>query len=144
MPERSAAGSGISAGRKTRPKGGYPGREWFNPFTASHGLASDAPLTYPGGILYQSAFLEVAEGISDYAYLLTLEKALAGKDTPAAKEARAFLAALRKAIPQFPELQGLADPDAGALVGMGIKDEARLQAVKWRRRLAQHVIAVSR
>jgi hypothetical protein len=125
-------------------RGGYPGREWFNPFTSSHGLASDAPLTYPGGILYQSAFLEVAEGISDYAYLVTLEKALTGKDALPAKEARAFLEALRKAIPQYPELQGLADPDAGALVGMGIKDEARFQAAHWRARLAQHMVTVSR
>ena len=125
-------------------RGGYPGREWFNPFTYSHGLASDAPLSYPGGILYQSAFLEVAEGISDYCYLLTLEKALAGKDTPAAKEARAFLTALRKAIPQYPEVQGLADPGAGALVGMGIKDQARLQAANWRERLARHLTALSR
>src|SRR5262249_55955828 len=47
-------------------KGGYPGREWFNPFTASHGFASNAPAEYPGGMLFQSAFLDVAEGISDY------------------------------------------------------------------------------
>ena len=91
-------------------RGGYPGREWFNPFTASHGLASDGPLTYPGGILYQSAFLEAAEGISDYAYLLTLEKALAGKDTPAAKEARVFLAAPAKGDPPVPRTAGTCGP----------------------------------
>ncbi|MBS0263529.1 MAG: hypothetical protein JSS02_16430 [Planctomycetes bacterium] len=125
-------------------RGGYPGREWFNPFTSSHGLASDAPLSYPGGILYQSAFLEVSEGITDYAYLLTLETALGNQQSPQAKEAREFLQGLKKAIPQFPELQGLADPGAGALVGMGIKDEARLQAPAWRARLAQYIAALSK
>jgi hypothetical protein len=118
-------------------KGGYPGEEWFNPFTTSHGYASDAPLDHPGGILFQSAFLEVAEGISDYAYILTLEKALVGKTGEKAKEARAFLAALKRAIPKFPEIKGLASADDGALVGMGIKDEARLQAAKWRSRVAK-------
>ena len=110
-------------------KGGYPGREWFNPFTSSHGLASDAPLSYPGGILWQSAFLEAAGGITDYSYLLALEKAKG-------KEAREFLAALKKAIPEYPEVRGLADADAGALVGGGIKDDARLLAGKWRARIA--------
>jgi hypothetical protein len=123
-------------------KGGYPGEEWFNPFTASHGYASDAPLDYPGGIVYQSAFLEVAEGISDYAYLLTLEKALVGKTGPKVKEAREFLAALKRAIPKFPEVKGLASADDGALVGMGIKDEARLQAAKWRARVAKLIAAL--
>jgi hypothetical protein len=125
-------------------KGGYPGQEWYNPFTSSHGLASDAPVDLPGGILYQSAFFDVAEGITDHAYLLTLERLIAGKDTPAAKEARAFLAALKKAIPMYPEVKGLADADAGALVGAGIKDDARLQTPKWRAKLAEHIAAVSR
>ncbi|MBY0227927.1 MAG: hypothetical protein K2W96_01470 [Gemmataceae bacterium] len=110
-------------------KGGYPGREWFNPFTSSHGLASDAPLSYPGGILWQSAFLEAAEGITDYSYLLALQKS-------ESKEAKAFLAALKKAIPAYPEVKGLADAGAGALVGGGIEDDARRLAPAWRKRIA--------
>jgi hypothetical protein len=79
-------------------KGGYPGREWYNPFTGSQGFAPYAPPSYPGGMLFQSMFLDVAEGITDYAYLVTLEKALAdaaaaGKESPAVREARQFLEA---------------------------------------------------
>ena len=57
--------------------GGYPGREWYNPFTAVHGFAPYAPpADYPGGMLFQSKFLDVSEGITDYAYLITLNKAI--------------------------------------------------------------------
>ena len=31
-------------------KGGYPGREWYNPFTQSHGFATDGPLEGPGKV----------------------------------------------------------------------------------------------
>jgi hypothetical protein len=122
--------------------GGYPGRDWYNPFTASHGAAPYAPASYPGGMLYQSRFLDVAEGINDYSYLFTLEQALAanekaGTNAAAVKEARAFLAALRRVIPDIPGTKGLATAEDGALVGLGIDDEARHLTPQWRARIAE-------
>ena len=44
-----------------------------------HGFAPYAPpADYPGGMLFQSKFLDVSEGITDYAYLITLNKAIRG------------------------------------------------------------------
>jgi hypothetical protein len=130
-------------------KGGYPGREWHNPFTGSHGLACDAPPNHPGAMLFQSAFLDAAEGIADYAYLLTLQKQLAKRaDSPAhaatVKEARAFLAALARAIPEFPEVKGLVGAEDGALVGLGVSDEARLLTPVWRERAAKYLAALAK
>jgi hypothetical protein len=122
-------------------KGGYPGRDWYNPFTGLHGLAPQAPFSYPGGMLYQSAYLDVSEGINDYAYLFTLRKAIAanqkaGTNEKKVAEARAFLEALDRVIPELPELKGIVKEGDGALVGMGVQDEARLQAEAWRRTIA--------
>jgi len=122
--------------------GGYPGREWYNPFTSPHGLNPSAPYTTcKGGILYCSAMLSMAEGINDYAYLYTLEQALAspaaGKHPETAKKAKAFLAALRRAMPEFPKVKGLASASDGAAVGMGIEDEARFHVRAWRKKLAE-------
>lgn len=127
-------------------KGGYLGREWYNPFTGSHGFAPHAPASYPGGMLYQSAYLDVAEGITDYAYLITLEKAIAaqGKETPEVREARQFLEALKRAIPAIPGTKGLATEADGALVGLGVQDEATLLAPKWRDTLAGHLKKLQR
>jgi hypothetical protein len=122
--------------------GGYPGREWYNPFTAVHGFAPYAPpADYPGGMLFQSNFFDVCEGITDYAYLITLNKAIHaavgdGKHAEAVKEAKAFLAALDRAIPALPDAKGLVNEGDGALVGMGVNDEARLQAPHWRENIA--------
>ncbi|HVS39301.1 MAG TPA: glycoside hydrolase domain-containing protein, partial [Gemmataceae bacterium] len=123
-------------------KGGYPGREWYNPFTNVHGFAPYAPADYPAGMLFQSKFLDVAEGINDYAYLTTLDEAMraaAGdpKKADAVKEAKAFLAALDRAIPELPGAKGLLNAGDGALVGMGVDDEARLQAPHWRESIAR-------
>ena len=93
-------------------------------------------------MLFQSKFLEVAEGINDYAYLITLDEAVrtaAGdpKRADAVKEAKAFLAALDRAIPELPGAKGLLNADDGALVGMGVDDDARLQAPHWRETIAR-------
>ena len=62
-----------------KSRGGYPGREWFNPFTPMTGNAPNAPITdsNPGGFLYTSALFTAADGITDYAYLVTLQKRVA-------------------------------------------------------------------
>jgi hypothetical protein len=92
-------------------------------------------------MLYQSRFFEVAEGIQDQAYLYTLEQTLAqhrsaGTKLDKVKEAEAFLSALQRAIPEFPNVKGLGSEADGALVGMGLQDEARFQTPRWRERLA--------
>ncbi len=123
-------------------RGGYPGGEWYNPFTGVHGFAPNAPpADHPGGMLFQSNFLDVMEGINDYAYLTTLNKAIEaaeadGKRAAAVKEAKAFLAALDRAIPELPGAKGLLNEGDGALVGMGVDDDARLQAPHWRETIA--------
>jgi hypothetical protein len=129
-------------------KNGYPGREWFNPFTSSHGLAPYAPAEYPGGMLFASAFLDAAEGITDYAYLYTLERliekrAKSERHAKAVKEARDYLRALKGAMPELPGVKGLANADDGALVGLGVEDEARLHAQKWRAKIAALIQALN-
>lgn len=128
-------------------KGGYPGREWYNPFTGSHGFAPNAPVSHEGGMLFQSKFLDVAEGITDYAYLMTLEKTLANageKTSPEVREAAAFLDALKRAIPAIPGTKGLATEADGALVGLGLEDDARLQTPKWREAIAGYLKKLQR
>ena len=130
--------------------GGYPGREWYNPFTSMHGFAPNAPLDrFPAGLLYQSLFLQVADGITDYAYLCTLEEALKAAEKNAAKaatvaEAKAFLAALQRAIPELPGVKGLATPEDGALVGMGIEDAAVQHLDDWRAKLASFLTTLTK
>jgi len=118
--------------------GGYPGREWHNPFTGLHGYASNAPDSHPGGMLFQSAFLRASEGITDYAYLHTLEEALkTSKNTETAKKARVFLDALKRIVPEFPEVKGLANPEDAALVGLGLNDAVQQHLPAWRKTIAE-------
>jgi len=120
-------------------EGGYPGREWYNPFTGLAGLAPSAPYaSCKGGILYQSPMLDMAEGITDYAYVYTLTEALKkpGKNPQAVEKAKAFLGALERAMPAFPQVKGLASQSDGAAVGMGIDDEAKLHVAEWRKTIA--------
>jgi len=119
-------------------KGGYPGREWFNPFTAMHGATSYAPLKYPGGMLFTSRFLDVCEGINDMTYIYTLERRITqSKDAVWVKEAKSLLEEIRKSIPEFPEAKGLTDDGSGALIGQGLEDEARFKAPEWRQKIAK-------
>jgi hypothetical protein len=120
--------------------GGYPGRDWYNPFTSMHGFAPNAPPSFLGGMLFQSRFLEVAEGINDYAYLITLEQALEKtKKEEVARSAREFLAALKRVIPEHPETKGLASDSDGALVGLGINDEVRRLTPQWRKKIGEYL-----
>jgi hypothetical protein len=122
--------------------------EWYNPFTGRGGFTQRAPYaTHPGAMLFQSAFLTCAEGITDTAYLVTLEKALADAGANPAKadtvaKARAFLAEIKEKIPFLPDVEGLAGPDAGALVGRGLRSAAAAQCETWRRKIAEFVIAL--
>jgi len=85
--------------------GGFPSEEWYCPFAGSSGTAQNAdPRKYPGGFLYTSSLLTAAEGITDYAYFYTLERAVdAAKDNPAkaaaAQKARDFLAKVKAGVP---------------------------------------------
>jgi hypothetical protein len=82
---------------------------------------------------------DLAEGISDYAYLYTLEEVLKAAKGPKADEAKAWLAALARAMPEFPQITGLASPDDGPKVGMGIDDDARLKVDSWRKTAAEFI-----
>ncbi|HEY3320407.1 MAG TPA: hypothetical protein VGP72_08070 [Planctomycetota bacterium] len=118
---------------------GYPcPNEWYTPFTANDAFTLRAPcFEYPGGMLFKSCYLNVSEGINDYAWLLTLEKAIAeNKASPVAAEAAQFLNATRNAIPTLPGVKGLASADAGALVGAGIDTPAAENVELWRRKIA--------
>ncbi|MBM4032060.1 MAG: hypothetical protein FJ291_09780 [Planctomycetes bacterium] len=121
---------------------GYPcPDEWYTPFTGNDGAALRAPYwKFPGGFLFKSDYLNVAQGINDYAYLITLEKALAkGGDAAAAADARKFLDALRAAIPELPHIKGLASPEAGALVGAGIEAPAAALCEPWSARIGEFI-----
>ncbi len=117
---------------------GYPcPAEWYTPFTGNDGAALRAPCgKFPGGFLFKSDYLHVAQGISDYAYLVTLENALASNPkADVAADARKFLDALRAAIPELPHIKGLASPEAGALVGAGIDAPAAAHCEAWTARI---------
>jgi hypothetical protein len=119
---------------------GYPcPAEWYTPFTGNDGAALRAPCwKFPGGFLFKSDYLNIAQGINDYAHLYTLDRAIAqAKNPAAADEARAFLAALGKAIPELPQIKGLASPEAGALVGAGIEAPAAALCDAWSTRIAE-------
>lgn len=130
--------------------GGYPGNEWYNPFTERQGFATLAPLSAtPEGILWQTSYFQVCEGINDSAYLVTLEKAIAankatGTNAATVKAAEDFLAALKKAIPMTPGVAGIADESAGALVGKGAEDDAMYMAGEWRAKIAEFLTVLKK
>ena len=109
--------------------GGYPGGDWYNPFTGLVAVASNAPVEkYPGGFLYQSAFLTVADGITDYAYVYSLEQAVernkkANAKADAVAKAEAFLKTVKTAIPPIVQTDAKADATAS-----GSMDDWRAQA----------------
>jgi len=110
--------------------------DWYSPFTKLGGLAPLAPYSkHRGGMLYRSNMLAIMEGITDYAYLYTLEQAInaPGADAKVVAEARALLATLGKEIPEFPTVKGLR---RGADVGQAMIDKARYSTGRWRRRIA--------
>ena len=117
--------------------GGYPGREWYNPFTDLHSGTNCAPRAKcPGALLYQAQFFNISAGIADQAYLYTLEQVLKTATGAKADEAKGYLASLERAMPEFPQVHGLASPSDGPKVGMGLDDDARLKVDEWRKAVA--------
>lgn len=118
--------------------GGYLGREWYNPFTDTRAYAPMAPYTeYPGGFLYQSQFLTASEGITDYAYVYTLQKAIERSrknklNLKTIQKAEFFLQELQKSIPLISEHWGM-----GGKKGLGLEESTRIQPEKWRQKIAE-------
>ena len=125
---------------------GYPNdNEKYTSFTGCGEKTMRAPYDkFLGGMLCKSEYLNVCEGINDFAYLITLEQALEAAKSDAAKaktveEAQAFLAALKKSIPEFPGIKNMASPDAGALVGAGFETPVAALTDSWRRKIAEYL-----
>lgn len=131
-----------------QPTDGYANDgQWFTPFTGRDGFALRAPPhEYPGGFLFKSAYLNVAQGITDLAYIHSLQKAVAtAKGKPeVVKEAQALLDALKKSIPEMPKVKNLASADAGALVGAGIDTPAADLCERWRRKIAALLVKLQK
>ncbi len=122
---------------------GYPNPEqWYTPFTERDGYALHAPyFSYPGGMTFKSVFFTVQQGITDYAYIRTLERAIETAADDAAKaavvrEARDFLAAVRKTIPEFPSIANMVGAGSGALVGTGLETPVAKMTEHWRQHIA--------
>ena len=78
-------------------------------------------------------------GITDYAYIYTLTETLKTMDVTkpgTAKDAADFLASLERAMPEFPQIKGMASAEDGPKVGMGANDDARYLVDEWRRKIA--------
>ena len=128
---------------------GYPAlEEWYTPFAGKNCLSLRAPYgEFPGGFLFKSAYFNMAEGIADYAYIVTLEKRLAAVQSNAAKsktvaEAREFLKSLKTSIPQFPGIGNMSSADGGALVGAGLNTPVAELCEPWRRKIAAFLVAL--
>ncbi len=127
-------------------RGEYPGQEWHNPFTKTQALSTPAPSEkkYPGSMVFRSDYFNIAEGITDLAYIYTLENCIKkNKDAKSSEPAQKFLADLRKALPKFANVKGMADGASGALVGKGLEGDAKNHVNKWREEIAGHIIALS-
>jgi len=116
------------------------GDEWYNPFTNEGGRTSFAPMTYKGAMIFSSALFGSAEGITDSAYLVTLEKQVQASKGDAAKaavvaKANALLDEIRQGVPFLPDVAGIASEADGALVGQGLKTPAAARCESWRRQI---------
>ena len=120
--------------------------EWYNPFTTLDGFATHAPASYPGAMLFKSVFMNCSEGITDSAYIVTLEKSIAEAEKNPAKadtvaKAKAFLDELKNGIPFLPGVKNIASATEGALVGKGLNADAS-QCEEWRRKIAEFILAL--
>ena len=88
--------------------GGYPGADWYNPFTGMYATANNAPIAkYPGAFLPGPRLFTAAEGMTDAAYIATLLKSIArhkaaGTRPEAVANAEALLRTIREKTPEFP------------------------------------------
>ncbi len=120
--------------------------QWYNPFTSLDGYAMHAPyFDYPGGMTFKTVFFTVQEGITDYAYIYKLERTIAAAvaaDVKAdtVKEAREFLAAVKKEIPEFPHIKNMVGEGSGALVGSGIDIPVAQMTNLWRKHIAELIV----
>jgi len=146
----SSPEGGATSGYPARPtsSGEVSVEEWYTPFDGKNCLSLRAPYAeFPGGFLFKSVYFNMAEGIADYAYLVTLEKRLKEAQNDAAKsktvaDARAFLETLKKSIPQFPSISNMSSADAGALVGSGLNTPVAELCEPWRRKIAEFIVAL--
>jgi len=127
-----------------RHPGGYPNSEWFNPMTRRECLTQEAPFDLcQGGFAFDNRMIRVSQGITDYAYVYTLEQALkanyGGPQAKIAAEARAFLEEIKNAMPEFPKIKGMDSASHGAEVGEGSEDEARLHVGEWRMKIGAYL-----
>ena len=128
---------------------GYPNEgEWYNPFTGNDGFSPRAPKRFAGAMLFKSVYFDVAEGITDATYLVTLQDALAlatadRKRASAVTAATALLAELDREIPFLPDVHGVSGENAGALVGQGLRTPAAARCGDWCRRIAEAIISLA-
>jgi hypothetical protein len=104
----------------------------------------DSVVPWAKGVLPKINYEWAREGVDDLRYLATLERAVAGApaDGPAAeaaREARDFLAALRKAVPDYPETELVTGAEAGAKYSEG---GVRPHLEAWRRQIAEYLLAI--
>ena len=114
--------------------------EWYNPFTNCVGATSYAPMSFKGALIFSTRFFGSAEGITDSAYLVTLQnKMQAAKADPAKAatiaKAQALLDEIKAAVPFLPDVAGIASEADGALVGQGLKTPAAQRCETWRRQI---------
>lgn len=119
--------------------------EWYNPFTNCVGATSYAPMSFKGALIFSTRFFGSAEGITDTAYLVTLQnKMQAAKADPAkaatVAKAQALLDEIKAAVPFLPEVAGIASEADGALVGQGLKTPAAQRCETWRRQIGSILI----
>jgi hypothetical protein len=84
--------------------GGYPGRESYSPFSGQNGYTIPAPWADGrGGFLFKTHMAHIADGITDRAYLHTVEELIKAKpNTPAAVKAKELLASIKEGVPPYP------------------------------------------
>lgn len=114
--------------------GGYPGLDWFNPFTAVYSPANNAPIAdYPGGFIPGPLLFSLADGITDMAYINTLLNAISanekhGTERTAVSKAKSLLESIKAETPDYSSRSKRLD--------------YKLPLRRWRREMAQSIIAL--
>jgi hypothetical protein len=104
----------------------------------------DTVIPWAKGVLPRVNYEWGREGVDDLRYVTTLAKAIAeapreGPAAETAKEARGFLASVRKVLPEFPDAALVTGAEAGAVYTEGgIKPAFD----PWRRQVAEYILAL--